>query len=184
MRSLLTLAMVALLVIGGIGCKKVKKSYHLSRANHYYDASQMDRAEIEYLNVLRNDPANSQAFGRLGLIYYDQGRSLKAAPYLAKGSQLAPDDLNLRLKLGLIYSSIGLVTQALAQANFILEKKPADDEATLLLAETANKTNEITATRQRLQNMARNGDRAAIEVALGNLALREQNLAAAGDAYK
>ena len=186
MRSLLMLAMVALLVIGGVGCTaKVKKSYHLSRANRYYDASQMDRAEIEYQNVLRYDPANRQAFGRLGLIYYDQGRFFpRATFFLAKGSQLAPDDLNLRLKLGLIYSSVGLVTQALAQANFILEKKPADDEATLLLAETANKTNEITATRQRLQTMARNGDRAAIEVALGDLALREQNLAAAGDAYK
>jgi Flp pilus assembly protein TadD len=32
--------------------------------------------------------------------------------------------------------------------------------------------------------MARTGDRAALEVALGNLALREQNLADAGTALK
>lgn len=185
MRSLVTLAAVLLLVLAGAGCSaKAKKAYHQSRANRFYDAGQFDRAEIEYIGVLRNDPANSQAYGRLGLIYYEQGRLQRAMFFLSKGSEMSPNDLNLRVKLGFIYSSAGQVTQALAQANFVLEKKPQDDEAPLLLAETATQPKAIETVRQRLQTMARNGDRAAIEVALGNLALRERDLAAAGAAYK
>src|ERR1019366_9115005 len=148
------------------------------------NASQFDRAEIEYMNVLRYDPVNVQAFGRLGLIYYEQGRLQRASWFLAKGSQMAPNDLNLRMKLGFIYSSAGQFKLALDEANFILERKPQDDEAPLLLAETATQPKEIAAARQRLETMARTGDRVSVEVALGNLAMREQNLAAAGAAFK
>ena len=185
MRNFLMLSVALLLVIGGAGCSaKAKKAYHLSRANRFYDAGQFDRAEIEYMNVLRNDPVNSQAYGQLGVIYYEQGRVQRAAFFLAKGSELSPDDLALRTKLGFIYTSAGQYKQALAEANYILERKPQDDEAPLLLAETANQPKEIEAARQRLQTLARAGDRAVLEVALGNLALREQDLAGAGAAFK
>jgi putative PEP-CTERM system TPR-repeat lipoprotein len=185
MRRMVTLAAVSLLVLAGAGCTaKAKKAYHQSRANRFYNASQFDRAEIEYLGVLRYDPENSQAYGRLGLIYYEQGRLQRALYFLSKGSQMATNDLNLRLKLGFIYSSAGQSTQALAQANFILGKRPLDDEAPLLLAEAAIQPKDVEAIRQRLQTMARSGDRAAIEVALGNLALRERDLATASADYK
>ena len=180
MRRILMLTMALLLVIGGAGCTaKAKKAYHQSRANRAYNAGQFDRAEIEYMNVLRYDPVNVQASGRLGLIYYEQGRLQRASWWLAKGSQMAPNDLNLRMKLGFIYSSAGQFKLALDEANFILERKPLDDEAPLLLAETVTQPKEIVATRQRLETMARTSDRVSVEVALGNLAMREQNLAAA-----
>ena len=179
------LALVVLLAVGGAGCTaKAKKAYHLSRANKLYAAGQMDRAELEYLNVLRYDNANSQAFGRLGLIYYDQGRLQRAGFFLAKGSELAPEDLDLRLKMGFIYSASGQSTQALAEADYILQKRPLDDEAPLLLAEAAIQPKASAAIRQQLQALAAKGDRAALEVALGNLALREQNGAAAEAAFK
>ena len=179
------LAMVATLALGGAGCTaKAKKAYHLSRANRFYKADQLDKAEIEYMNVLRYDSANVQAYGRLGLIYYEEGRVQRAAFFLAKGSQMAPDDLELRLKLGFIYSASGQFKQALDEANYVLEKKPQDDQAPLLLAETATQPKAIATAQQRLQTMARSGDRAALEVGLGNLALRAQNLADAGTAFK
>ena len=111
MRSLVTLAAVLLLVLAGAGCTaKAKKAYHQARANRFYAAGQFDRAEIEYMNVLRNDPANGQAYGRLGLIYYEQGRLQRALYFLAKGSEMTPTDLSLRLKLGFIYSAAGQFT--------------------------------------------------------------------------
>ncbi len=86
--------------------------------------------------------------------------------------------------MGFIYSAVGQSTQALAQANFVLSKKPQDDEAVQLLAETAVLPQDIATIRDRIQNMARAGDRAALEVALGNLALRERDVAAASADYK
>jgi tetratricopeptide (TPR) repeat protein len=184
-RMLFILMAVAAVALTGAGCTaKAKKAYHLSRANRFYDAGQYGRAEIEYINVLRNDQANAEAYGRLGLIYYDQGRLQRAMYFLAKGSQLAPDNLQLRLKLGYLYSSVGQFTQAVAQATYILDKNPKDDQAPILLAEGSFRPKDTAAARERLQALARNGDSAAIEVALGNLALNERDIATASADYK
>ena len=186
LRLFIMLAAVILLAAGGTtGCSaKAKKAYHLQRAARYFDAGQYDRAEIEYLNVLRNDPKNSLAVGRLGVIYYEEGRLQRAAFFLTKGSQMATNDLDLRLKLGFIYSAAGQFQPARDTANLILDRKPQDDQAPLLLAEASVKPKEIEAARQRLQNLARSGDRAAFEVALGNLAFREHDLKTAEAAFK
>ena len=67
--ALLLLAAVFALAVGCTGCTaKARKVYHEKRAEKFYAASQFDRAEIEYLNVLHNDPMDAQAIGRLGLI--------------------------------------------------------------------------------------------------------------------
>ncbi len=185
MRILWTLLTVSLLAFAGTGCTaKVKQAYHQSRADRYYNAGQFGSAEIEYINVLRFDRDNRQANLRLGLIYYDQGRLQRAGYFLAKASQLAPDNLEPRLKLGYIYSAVGQYSNALVQANYVLDKQPQDDEAPLVLAEAAVRPKDVAAARQRLQSLARTGDRAALEVALGNLALREGDAATASAAFK
>ena len=188
MRILFTLVAVALLALAGAGCTaKVKKAYHLSRANHYYDSGQLQPAEIEYLNVLRWDPGNSQANKRLGLIYYEEGRLLplpRARYFLENGSKNSPDDLDVRLKLGFIYSMMGEFTQAVAQANYVLDKNPRNDEAPILLADASVQPKDVEAARQKLEAITRNGDSAAIEVALGNLALRQRDVDTANAAYK
>jgi tetratricopeptide (TPR) repeat protein len=183
-RILFALLAVAV-AFAGAGCTaKAKKAWHLSRADRYYKAGQFGPAEIEYINTLRSDRENIPATTRLGLIYYEEGRLQRAAYFLAKASELSPDNLELRLKLGFIYSSAGLYSNALVQANYVLGKKPLDDQAPILLAEASMLRKDAAAARQRLEAMARNGDRAELEVALGDLALRENDLAAANAAFK
>jgi tetratricopeptide (TPR) repeat protein len=173
---ILILVVIGLLAAAVTGCTaKAKKAYHLQRANRYFDSGQYDKAEIEYLNVLRNDPSNAQAFGRLGVIYFQEGRLQRAAPFLFKGEELATNDLNLRLKLGLVYLSIGKSKEARDEADFILDRKPQDEEAPLLLAGAATAQNEIADARQRLQKFSQSGDTAALETALATLAFREQD---------
>src|ERR1700761_6012151 len=99
-RCFLTLMMAVLLAAGGAGCTaKAKKAYHEHRADKFYAAGQFDRAEIEYLNVLRNDPDSQKAYARLGDIYFQQGRLQSAGPFLYKASMLATNDTSVRLKL-------------------------------------------------------------------------------------
>jgi len=182
---LLTLLAVVLLAVAGTGCSaKAKKIYHLQRAKKFYAANDYTRAELEYLNVLRADPANAEAISKLGTIYYDEGRIQRAAPFLAKGCELATNDFALHLKLGFIYSAVGKTTQAQAQANFVLDHQPLNDEAPLLLAESSLTRKDTEATRQRLQTLIHSGDRAALEAALGDLSLREHDLPAAAAAFK
>ena len=171
---LLIVAAAGLLVFGSAGCSaKAKAARHLQRANRYFNSGQYDQAEVEYINVLRNDRQNADAFGRLGVIYFEEGRYQSAAPFLFRGRQLATNNLELHLKLGFIYLAMGKSKEARDEASFVLDRKPQDKDAPLLLAETSTTQKEIADARQQLQKLSQSGDKAAVEVAFGMLSFQE-----------
>ena len=113
-RQLVTVAL-GLLLLFGAGCsRESRKARHLERANRYYAAMQYDKAEIEYLSALRLDARDPVAVRRLGIIYHDQGRSPQAFMFLRKAQELDPNDLEVRLKLGLSYLAARGFEEALA----------------------------------------------------------------------
>jgi tetratricopeptide (TPR) repeat protein len=172
----LTLLAAAALAVAISGCSSgAKKSYYLGRANHWFDTGQFAKAEIEYLNVLHVDPQNPIAIGRLGVIYFDEGRFQKAAPFLYKGSQLATNDLDLHLKLAQVYLLVGMQKEAHGEAEFVLDQNPQDTEAPVLFAQSAAKPADVAATRQKLQTLAQQGANAGLETALGMLAMRNND---------
>ena len=176
---------VAVLAAGGTGCtSKMKKAYHESRADKFFAAGNFDSAEIEYLRVLRDDHENAKAFTRLGGIYFQQGRFQLAAPFLERASILATNDLDLREKLGMIYTASGQLKAARDTANLILDRNPQSLEAPLLLAHAVSTTKEIAVARARLEKLAAAGDRAAYQVALGTLAFREGDTKSAAANFK
>jgi len=181
--SFLLLVLPLLVIVAGCSAD-AKKARHLSRANHYYDAGQYPSAEVEYMNVLRFELSNPQANTRLGLIYYEEGRLQRAAYFLSRASQLTPDNVEVRKKLGFLLAAYGQYSNAIAQASFVLDKAPQDDEGPILLAEASVLPKDAAAARQRLETMAKNGDRATTEVALGNLALREHDVTTAAVDFK
>jgi tetratricopeptide (TPR) repeat protein len=177
----LALAVASALVITGTGCTaKAKRAYHLQRANHYFDAAQYDKAEVEYMN----SGENIQAISRLGKIYFEQGRFIHAIPFLYRGSQLATNDLDLHLKWGLVCLALKDWKDAREQASFILDKNPLNEEAPLLLAESATTKKEIDEIRQRLQKLAQTGDKASFEVGFGTLSYREGDFKTAEADFK
>ncbi len=187
-KSIKLLPLIAVVVVAGIlgaGCTaKVKKAYHERKAEKYFAAGDVDRAEIEYLNVLHSDHENTLAATRLGGIYYDQGRLQRAVYFLDRASTLNTNDLDVRVKLGFIYSTLGQYKEARTQAEFVLAHRPLDEQAPVLLAEAAVHSNDIASVRQRLLQMAKNGDRAPVEVALGNLSFREHDYPTAAAAFQ
>lgn len=184
-RLILLLLAVSLLAGVNTGCSaKARQARHLEKANRYFDAGQYDQAEVEYMNVLRNGGENARAIGRLGTIYFEEGRLQRAAPFLIKGSALATNDLDLRLKLGTFYLAAGKAKEARAEADFVLAHRPQDDLAPLLLLASATTPKELEATRQRLQSLSQKADSAALEVALGSIALRARDLMVAETNFK
>src|SRR5690349_13967366 len=131
---------LAILALIGSGCSpEAKKTKLLATADQHYLAGDYDRAEVEYLNLLKLDPQNGRAIGHLGLIYAAQGRSGRAVPYLMRGHELLPNDLDLSLKIGQLYFATGKRNEARKEANFILDRNPLDPEApSLLIATLAN----------------------------------------------
>src|SRR5271167_3779733 len=100
--SLSIFGAAVLLSLFSSGCsRQVRKARFLARADREFNAGHYDAAEIEYMNTLRVDRLNPHAIGRLGVIYFDQGRVGKSLPCLVEGRRLEPDNLEVRLKLGL-----------------------------------------------------------------------------------
>jgi len=181
----LVLLAAAFLAAIGTGCSaKAKVAYHLQKANRFFDAGDYSQAEIEYMNALRNDHENAQAIGRLGTIYFNQGRMLKAAPFLFKGCEVDTNNLDLRLKLGSFYLAAGKAKEARAEADFVLARRPLDNQAPLLLAAAVDTRQAFADTKLRLQALSQKADGAALEVALASIALRSGDFKTAEAALK
>ncbi len=175
-RILLLFCAVAFVAAAITGCSaKAKKSRFLEQANHLFDQGKFDQAEIEYLNVLHLDPQNAQAIGRLGTIYFDEGRFQKAGPFLSKGSQLATNDVDLRLKLAQIYLSIGMLKEAHEQAEAVLEQDPQNTEAPVFFAQSVPSQKQIDPAQHQLHGLAQSNDNAGLETGLGVLSAREND---------
>ncbi len=171
---------IALLAGVGAGCtSKARVSYHLKRADRYFDSGQYQGAEVECENVLRDDPQNAAAWDRLADIYFNEGRGPETVPVLLQAEKLDPASLDIRLKLAASYLEFGQSKEAANEAAFVLSKKPRDEQAPLLLASAA--TNDFSSVRLRLQDLQQKNDSAALETASGILALRQNDLKTAAD---
>jgi len=184
--SLFTIGAAAILTIAIAGCSghSAKAIYHERRADNFFKSGEFDKAEVEYMNVLRNDSENAHAIGQLGIIYYDEGRLQRAAPFLFKAVQLDTNNIELHTKLGFIYQTVGKLKEARGEAEFVLQHQPGDAEAPLLLAQISQMDNSVADTKKQLQQLAKSHDTAGIEVALGTIALHEGDFKTADTALQ
>ena len=81
-------ALFALALALVMGCSsESRKARHLERGERYFRAEAFERAELEYLNALRLDPANTPATRSLALIYFEQGKPSEAYPMLMRAAE-------------------------------------------------------------------------------------------------
>ena len=167
------------------GCSPAaKKARALERADRYFKAGDYDKAKIEYMNVLRVDRQNAIAFQQLGAIWFEEGAPLRAGGFLLRARELAPNNIESRLKLARVFMSIGRLTEASQEAMAILQQSPANGEALGVLAETARVPEEIDhAAKQFLKSPGR--DNVSFQLASAELAVRKGDLVSAeGDVQR
>src|SRR5207244_8581066 len=105
-------ALVVVLLVS-CGCTaEMNKSRYMRRAERYFKAGEYDQAKIEYFKVLRIDSANAVAYARCGTMWADEGAPLRAGAFLLKARELAPEDLDNRYKLALVYLQVGQPNEA------------------------------------------------------------------------
>ena len=184
-KSLLVLCIVGMLFTVP-GCTPGgSKAARLERADGYYKAGELEKAEIEYLNVLKADPRNVPATSRLGLIFQMQGKWPRAVLFLQRARAADTNSTDLRRALALTYLSINEPGKAREEAEFVLQKEPGDQDAIFVLVDAARNAAELTTIRQRLQTMSRAaGASAAVHVGLGELALKQGDLISAESEIK
>src|SRR5262245_3801686 len=145
-----------LLVLGLIaaGCSRASRTTsHLQRADAHFKSGAYDRAEIEYLNVLRLDPTNGMAIRGLALMSHERGELVRSFALLKKAKEQNPDDLEVRLKLGVTLLAGGECKGAREEAAFILDRQPTNGAALVLLADSSFATNDLQDAKQRLERL-------------------------------
>ena len=173
--SLLTISLACVLLAGCT--QQARKTRHLAKADKYFAVGAYPDAEVEYLNVLKEDQLDAHAFSRLGLIYSENGRITRAYPFLKRAQELDAGNLQVRLKLGQLNLLLGNLKAAQTEALDILEKDPKYPEAAALLAQTGKTPKDITPIRQRLDKLVeQTGVSAGTEIAFGLLALQAGQL--------
>jgi tetratricopeptide (TPR) repeat protein len=169
--ALITFAAMALCATLITGCSaKARMARHQQRADNYYAAGDYSKAEVEYLIALRLDHANTHAVARLGTIYFDQGRFGRALSFISKACELSTNDVDLHVKLGMIYLNLHAPKEAAEQALLILDKSPTNAEAPDILAESVVSRAELDRAQKRLEALSKQiGDTAPLELATGIL---------------
>src|SRR4029077_4584944 len=102
-----SLALLLLALVLASCTKAARQQRVLDRAESYFRAGQFDQAKVEYSNLLRFDPRSPIPYQRLGAIWFEEGAPLRAAPFLLKARDLAPDDVPSRLKLAHMFIAVG-----------------------------------------------------------------------------
>ena len=176
---------IAALAIAGCSEKAPTKDQILSRANEAFAAQRYVQAEKDYREVLRLAPDDPVAMRRLGILYYDQGQIAQAYPLLKKYSGLQPDDAEMQVKFGLALFATGDYAQAREAALQALSKRPGDEQALSLLADTARSPEEIEDVRKTIEDLRKKDqDRPSYHLALGSLDLRKGEKARAEKEFK
>src|SRR5689334_12882985 len=95
----LTLFM-AILLLGATGCsKQAKAKRHLGRADNYFAAGDYEKAEIEYISVLRLQATNQPALRGLAQIYFEDEMLQNAGGLLGLLKKANTNDIDARSKL-------------------------------------------------------------------------------------
>ena len=152
--------------------KEARKARFLEKGGRYFKNGQYDEAKIEYLNVLGLDPKTALAYDRLGQIWLEEGAPLRAAPFLIKSKELAPDDLENRVRLSRVLNAVGHRSEAVEEAFYVLQKTPGNADAIRAAAEAAQTPQE----RQRVDEQLRkfpNQDSASFQLTLALFASRK-----------
>ncbi len=168
------------------GCsREAKRDRHLKKANRFYESKAFEKAEIEYRNALMFDRQNAFAWGRLGSIYFEQGKLVNSYQALSASLTVNPTNVPAQLMLLRICRDAHQVKRARGLSDTILKTEPGNDEALINLAETAVTDEEIADVKQRIANLrAKAGDRAVYHVVNGVLSERDKNWKLAEEEFK
>ncbi len=173
--------LVATLIVwvAASGCARspeAKKARALTRADKYFSQQQYREAIVEYRNVLSIDSSHARAIQQSGLAHYALGEAAQAFSFLLRTKELAPDNLDARVKLGTIYLLGGKPEEARQEASAVLSKEPKNFDAHLLVAGAARTPSEVQSAIQRLeQARSEFGSRAKFHIALATLYARKQD---------
>ena len=158
-------------LLAGAGCSRQSKiDHHLRQGDRHCQSGQLDKAEAEYILVLREDPRNPRAVRNLGIIHCREERMESALTLLRQARELMPDDVEVRVKAARAAAALVGTREALSDLAHALRLAPGNEEAILLFADLTATNHLAEAARSLEEFRSRAQDRPAFHAALGALA--------------
>jgi tetratricopeptide (TPR) repeat protein len=163
--------------------KEAKKTHLLAEADNYFKAGDYDKARVSYLNVVQLDPQNALAFERIGEMWLDDWAPVRASAFLAKASELDPNNVQNRVRLARSYAATGRLDDARKEALKVLEQSPENADALVILSEGARSKEGIEAAEEQLQKFPKKTG-VSFYLASANLLFNIGDMAGAGSALR
>jgi tetratricopeptide (TPR) repeat protein len=180
-RRLAPIVLLAALVALSGCSRKTRAARALEAGNRDFAAGKYDEAEIEYKDARVLDPLNPVTIGQLGRLYAKEGRIAPAYTFLKKATELTPNSVPIELAFGQICFLFHQQTNALAIAQRILNYQPTNEEALILLMNTAPGGAELERQLKTIPHLDQNP---AYQVALGTAAVRQGHLDSAENDFR
>lgn len=180
-RSRILRRLVSVVIMSALlgGCSpEARKARSTARGEEYFKAGDYEKAKIEYMKLLLLDPRNDLPFRRLGFIWEQEGALLRAAPFLLKARELAPNDITNRLTLARTFISLSRTEEARKEVLAVLEQDPQQEEAVVLLADTDQTKEDLDYTDQYLRKLP-TSDYLSVQLASANVAVQRADFKSA-----
>jgi tetratricopeptide (TPR) repeat protein len=176
LRNQFLLLLLAITVLAGGCSKEAKLNRYRERADKDFATGKYTDAEVEYKNILRSFPRDTEAIRQLGFIYFEQGRLPIALQFLLKAHELEPNNLDTSAKLAVTHIAALQIKEAEQLALQMLDKQPTNEQALLVLADAANSDEKLKPVRERIHTLqSSNPDQASFHIVLGELSMRERD---------
>jgi tetratricopeptide (TPR) repeat protein len=98
-------------------------------ANLYYNKDRFEEAAKLYEKAVRQGVEEADAYFMLGKSLERSGNEKLALPYLQRATELAPDDLEIRLSYGIVLANLELFKEAGNEFRFIIEQEDENADA-------------------------------------------------------
>jgi len=147
------LVVVLSLYLGGCSAES-RKARSLERAAEAYRTGDLEKARIEYQNVLQKFPDDPTANERLALIWYDRGATVRALAFFSRLNLQIPANQPLRVKRTRLLIGLGRTTEARREAEGILRVSKNVPEALVLLTDTIRERDDLKVADEALQAFA------------------------------
>jgi hypothetical protein len=113
--------------------KAEKYTQKLKRAEQFRREGKTLLATKVLRDILDRDDGHYAANYMLGMLYHDEGRSIRGIHFLGKAVEARSDDFVAVLNLGIIQQEQGLLTEALANLKHAVSLKPENAHAQAML---------------------------------------------------
>jgi tetratricopeptide (TPR) repeat protein len=124
----LCMLLLAALSLAACGGAEARKARHFDKAQHFLAAGNLEKARIEFQNVLQIAPKDAQARFEMGVVDEKLGNQREAAQFYQAAIDVAPDHLGATTKLARLYLFAGAPDRALDLIGPAIAKHPQDAE--------------------------------------------------------